>query len=144
GDRERNAIDQRVSDVDELHMERAGVDDFPRLDGAKLRLARQVMLLEAPLDEGERERRGVDRHIELGEEGGNGPDVVLMPVGQEGRADALAIFDEPGEVRRDDIYAEQLGFREHHAAVDDDDVVAIAQREDVHPELAESAEWDHL
>ena len=53
--------------------------------------------------------------------------------------DMLAVLQQIGEVRRDDIHTQQLGFGEHHAAVDDDDVIAIAQRHDVHSELAESA-----
>src|SRR5439155_4309993 len=32
------------------------------------------------------------------------------------------------------------GFREHHAGIDDDDVVAVAQRHHVHAEFAETAE----
>ena len=59
-----------------------------------------------------------------------------MPVGQQQRADVLAVLFEEGEVGGDDIDAQQFRFREHHAGVDDDDVVSIAERHHMHSELA--------
>ena len=40
------------------------------------------------------------------------------------------------EIRDDDIDAHQLGVGEHHAAVDNNNVIAIAQGHAVHPKLA--------
>ena len=39
----------------------------------------------------------------------------------------LAVLFEVREVRRDDVHAEQFGVGEHHAGVDHDDVVAVAE-----------------
>ena len=52
----------------------------------------------------------------------------------------LAILLQIGDVGNDQVDAEQFGFGEHHAGVDDDDVVAEAQRHHVHAEFAETAE----
>ena len=43
-----------------------------------------------------------------------------------------------------DIDPEKLGLGKHHAAIDDDDIVAVPKRHDVHPELPQSAERDDL
>ena len=45
-----------------------------------------------------------------------------------------------GDVGDDDVDAEQFGFGEHQAGVDDDDVVAPANGHAVHSELAQAAE----
>ena len=70
--------------------------------------------------------------------------MVFVPVGEDDAADVLAVFDQVGDVGDDDIDAEQLGFREHEAGIDDDDVVAPANGHAVHAELAETAEGDDL
>ena len=71
-------------------------------------------------------------------------DVVFVAVGQDQRADVLAVLLEVSEIGRDDVDAQQFGFGEHHPGVDDDDVVAVAQGHAVHAELAQPAERDHL
>jgi hypothetical protein len=43
-------------------------------------------------------------------------------------------------VRNYDIDAEQLGFGEHHARVDDDNVIAKTQRHHVHAEFPQAAQ----
>ena len=44
-----------------------------------------------------------------------------------------------GDVGNDDIDAEQFGFGEHQAGIDDDDVVSPADGHAVHAEFAEAA-----
>ena len=48
----------------------------------------------------------------------------------------LPVLFEVGEIGRNDIYAQKFLVREHHAGVDHDDVVAVADGHRVHPELA--------
>src|SRR5947209_10817070 len=67
-----------------------------------------------------------------------------MPVRQDERANVLPVLFKICEVGGDDIDAKQLGFREHHARIDHDDVVAIANCHGVHPELAETTKGDDL
>ena len=49
-----------------------------------------------------------------------------------------------GNVGNHDVDAEQFGFGEHEAGVDDDDVVSPAHGHAVHTELAQAAEGDNL
>ena len=56
----------------------------------------------------------------------------------------LACCFKIGEIGSDDIDAEQFRFGEHHARIDDDDVISIAKRHGVHAELAQSADAELL
>ena len=68
--------------------------------------------------------------------------MVLVSMSEHDGADPLPIFHEIGDVRNDDIHAQQLGFRKHHAGVNDDNVIAPAHRHAIHAEFAETAEGD--
>ena len=48
------------------------------------------------------------------------------------------------EVRHDQVHAQHLGVGEHHAAIDHDDVVGVADGGHVHAELAQSAQGNYL
>ena len=70
--------------------------------------------------------------------------MVFVAVGEDQRADLLLVLFQVGEVGHDDIDAQQFRVGEHHAGIDHDDVVAVADGGHVHAELAESAERDYL
>ena len=53
-------------------------------------------------------------------------------------SNVLAILLQVGNIRDDQVDAQKLRFREHHAGVYDDDVVAVAQRHHVHAKFAET------
>ena len=67
-----------------------------------------------------------------------------MPVGEKQGTHVLAVIFQVSQVRRDDVYAKQVILRKHHTGVDDNDVVSVADRHHIHPELAEPAEGDDL
>jgi hypothetical protein len=102
------------------------------------------VLFQAPFDEGEGERSPVDGDVHLRQQKGDAADVVLVTVGEEQAADHSAVFLEVVEIGGDDVNAEEFGIGEHHAGVDDDDVVAVADGHAVHAEFAEAAERDYL
>jgi hypothetical protein len=54
----------------------------------------------------------------------------------------IGVLLEIREIGSDDVNTQQLGIREHHAGVNDNDVIPIAQRHGVHSELAKAAQWD--
>jgi hypothetical protein len=54
------------------------------------------------------------------------------------RLDQMAILFEVGDVWNDQVNAEEFGFREHHAGVDNDDGVAEAKHHHIHSEFAET------
>ncbi len=143
GDGHGNGAHDGVGDVDELDFEGADFYDVFGFGGFEGDVF-DVVFFETAFDEGKGEGRGVDGYVEFGEEEGDGADVVFVPMGEQEGADVLAVFLEVGEVRGDDIDAEELVFGEHHAGVDDDDVVAVANGHHVHAELTESAERNDL
>jgi hypothetical protein len=138
-DRQCDAVDCRVRHMNELDPEGAGLDDLLGLDRFQPRLLRKLMFLETALDQSQGEGGAVDRDIEFRQKVGDGADVILMAMRQEQRPHMLLVLDQVSEVRSDDIDSEQFRLGEHHAAIDDDDVIAIAEGHDVHSKLAESA-----
>jgi hypothetical protein len=57
---------------------------------------------------------------------------------------ALAILDEVRNIGDDDVYAQEFGFGEHEAGIDDDNVVAEANGHAIHAEFAQAAQGDDL
>src|SRR4029079_5607490 len=81
------------------------------------------------------------RNVHGGKQIRQGADVVLVAVRQEHAAHPVGALDEPGEIRMHDIHAEVI-VGELHAAVDDEDVLPLLDRETIHAHLAEAAEGD--
>ena len=102
------------------------------------------MLVEFVFDIGKREFRAPDRHVQFGENPGQGADVVFVAVREDDSAHALPVLGEIGNIGNHDVDAEQFGFGEHQAGVDHNNVVAPADGHAVHAELAEAAEGDNL
>ena len=70
--------------------------------------------------------------------------MILVAVGEDQAANVLGVLLQVGEIGRHDIDAEQFGIGEHHAGIDDENIVAVADRHAVHPEFAESAQGNDL
>ena len=66
--------------------------------------------------------------------------MVLMTVGDEDRADLVALLAQIGDVGQDEIDAELLFVRESDAAVDDDHVVLGFEDEHILADLGDTAE----
>src|SRR5258707_13537339 len=66
--------------------------------------------------------------------------MIFVAVRQNDCANVLAILFQIRDVWNDQIDAQQLGLREHHAGIDHDEVVAVAKRHHVHAELTETTE----
>ena len=103
-------------------------------------LVQQVMLFELAFDKGQRELGGIDGDLDFAQDPGQAADVVLVPVRQHDGTHILPVFNQVGDVGHDNVDAQQLRLGEHQAGVDDDDVVFPAQRQAVHPELAQPAQ----
>src|SRR5207248_9099830 len=61
--------------------------------------------------------------------------VILMAMRQHDGANLRSVLLQVGNVRDNQVDAQKLGFREHHAGVDDDDIVAHARSEEHTSEL---------
>ena len=66
--RERDAVDGRVGDLDELDFEAADFDGLASLDAAEVGLFGELVLAELAADEQLGEGGRVDRRVELGED----------------------------------------------------------------------------
>ncbi len=97
---------------------------------------------EAFFDERKGEASAVNGDVEIAEDVGEGADVIFVAVRENDGADVLAILLEIGDVGNDEVDAEKLGFGEHHAGVNDENVVTETKHHHVHAEFAETAERD--
>ena len=70
--------------------------------------------------------------------------MIFVAVGEHDAANMLAVLHQIRNVGDYDIDAEQFGFGEHEAAVDDNNVVSPADGHAVHTELAKAPERNNL
>jgi hypothetical protein len=61
-------------------------------------------------------------------------------MGEYNPANPLPVFKKVRDIGNNDIHTQQLGFWEHQAGIDDDDVITPAHRHAIHAEFAEAAE----
>src|SRR5437667_8633007 len=139
-DGEGDAIHQAVRDLDGMNGEWPHAEALAADDSMQLRLLQQTVFFQLVFDVGQGEFRAVDRDGELSKNPGQAADVVFMAVSENDGANMLAIFQQIGDIGDDDVNAQQLGFREHEAGVNHDDVVTPAKGNAVHAELNEAVE----
>ena len=141
-DGEGHGVGYGMVHMDELHLELARPDGAARLHSDDLGGVQQAMLLKLQLDEPGGKAGAVDRHIHLLENIGNGPDVVLMAVGDEQAPEAVVILDQVADIGNDAIDAVHIVAGEGHAAVHYDDLAAVFVGGHVFADLIETAQGD--
>ena len=139
-DRERDAVNRAVGYVQVLDLERPERRRIARRDLVQLGRIEQSVLLELLSYERKRELRPIHRHVEVAQDVRDRADMIFVPVRQDDRANHPLVLLQVGDVRDHDVHAEQLLLGKHQPRVDHDDVVARAQREHVHAELAQPAQ----
>ena len=135
-----------MGDGDEFDRERADHDPLAETDDIQRDLGRAWLAEPARLDEFRREARQVDGRVKVGPKLNEGPDVVLMRVGDDDPDQILLrLFDEV-EIRHDEIDAGQVLAREADAKVDHQPPARIrrpvAVKGAIHANLAQAAERD--
>ena len=141
-DGQADPVGDGMSHADGLDAERPQLDHVARLDGAKIGLLREAVLAEPVLHQRQRERRAVDRCVDLPQQVRQGADVVLVAVGEHHPPEGRPLGQKVGEVRDDPVDAQHLVVREHDAAVESDQVVPGLHQHHVEPDLAEAAQGD--
>ncbi len=141
-DGQRDAVGHAVRHAQELERERADRDALPRLDPDQPSRRLLAERLELALDQRERERRAVDRPLDVGQYVSDRADVVLVPVSKDQRRDR-ELLERP-EVGDDQIDAEQLRLGKRDAGIDKNGRLAARDDHHVHAELADAAEWNDL
>ena len=139
-DGQRYRVHHGVSHVDRLDGKRPNGELFPGHYLDQLGLVQQLVLFEIALHISQRELGGVDGNLDLRENPGQAANVVHVAVGKDDGADMRLVFNQVGDIRNNDIHAQQLRLREHQPGVDHDNVVFPAERKAVHAELAKSAQ----
>src|SRR5690606_6662342 len=129
-----------VGDADELDLDRPQADDLLGADGDQLHVALQSELLEALAHQAQGEGAAVDGDLDPLEEVGDGADVVLVAVGEDQAAEAVAVLDHIIDVGDDGVDAQQFLVREHLSAVDGEYVVSVLKDHHVHADLPQAAQ----
>ena len=143
-DGQRDAIDQAVRHLHRMNGERPDLEALSGTDFAQVGVVEQLVFVELVFHVGQRELGAPDGDVQFAENPGQGADVVFVAVREDDAAHMLAIFEQVRNVGDDDVDAQQLGFGEHQAGIDHDDVVAQADGHAVHAELAQPAQRNNM
>src|SRR5260370_16178778 len=138
-DSQRHAIHQAVRHLNGIDGKRSDGETFAAFNNVQFGVFKQRVLFQPVFHVGQCELGAINRHVQFGEDPRQSSNVFLMAVGQDDRPDLVAVFYEVGDVGDNNIHAQQFGFREHQAGVNDDDVIFPAHGHAVHPELAQAA-----
>ena len=141
---QRHAVHQAVRDLDGIDREWPDLKALARPDLIEHGIVQLTVLFQLAFHIGQGEFSAVNRNVQLGEEPGQRSDVIFVAVGENNGAHMGAILDQVGDIGDNDVHAQQLGFREHESGVNDDNVVAPANRHAIHAEFAESPEGHNL
>ena len=141
-DAEGDGVGNGMVHVDEFHGEAAGLDQIAGLVGDQTDRVGQTVLLQLEADQTVGQSRAVDRRVGGLEDVGDGPDVILMAVGNEEAAQLLLTVDEIGDVGDDQIDAVHIVLGEAQAAVHDEHIVAVFEHGHILPDLIQPAERD--
>ena len=142
-DGEADGVRDRVIDADEADTEAADIDDVALHD--RVQVARvNAVLLEAALEDAERQARAVDRHIDFLEDVRQCADVILVAVRQHDGLDLILVLDEVADVRDDEVDAEHVLIREHQARINDENLVIHADDCHILADLPQASERDDL
>ena len=139
-DGQRHAIHQAVRDLDRADGEGPDLETLARADLAQIGVVQQSVLVKLVFDVGQGELRAPDRHVQLAQDPGQAADVVFVTVGENDALHPLPVFGQVGNIRDNNVDAQQFGLGKHQAAVDDDNIVTPSDGHAVHPELAQAAE----
>ena len=123
--------------MDELHGELPGLDHVPGLAGDQFGGIQQAVFLQLQAHQAQGHPGGVDGGLEGPQHIGQGPDVVLVAVGEEDAPDLVLVLDEVAHVGDHHIHAVHVVVGEPHAHIHDDDVVAILVDGEVLADLIE-------
>jgi hypothetical protein len=133
-----------VGYVDEFNLERADLDDIASGNLMEVGLLGEVVFIETALYERKGERCAINGQREFRDQEGNAADVVFVAVGEHEAADVFPVGVKKLEIRRNDVYTEHLVFGKHHAGIDHQNVVSVAQCGAIHSELTEPTEGYYL
>src|SRR5690242_11795697 len=137
--RECNTIQSTVRYGNKLNFVRPSFDETAGNDFAQRRGIKQPRFFQALFHQRQRKARSINRNIQIAKNVRQRADMVFMSVRQHDGMNFRTVLLQVGNIRDDEINAQKLGLGEHHAGVNDDDVVTEPQDHHVHAEFAEPA-----
>ena len=141
-DGEGHGVGDGVVHMDELHLELAGLHGLACLHRHQLGAVQQPVLLELQLDESGGEAGAVNGHVDLLEHIGDGPNVILVAVGDEQAPQPGLVFHQIRHIGDDAVDAVHVVAGEGHAAVHHDDLAAVLIGGHVLADLIQTAQRD--
>jgi len=127
-----------------MNRERPNLEAFSRSHFTQVRIVKKLMLIELIFNISQRELSPPDGHIQFTENPGQRSDMILVPMRQDDAANKVAIFQQIRNIGDNNIDAQQLGLGKHEPAIDNNDVIAVADGHAVHAELAHPAERNYM
>src|SRR5208282_3004296 len=143
-DSKRDTIDQAVRYLQRMNGERPNFEALSRTDFAQVRVVEKLVFVKLIFDVGQRKLGAPDGNVQFAENPRQGSDVIFVAVRKDDGAHQLAIFKQVRNVGDNDVDPQQLGFGEHQAGVNHDDVIAPADGHAVHTELAQPAQRNNM
>ena len=139
-DGQGDTVDQAVGDGNTLDREGAHGKPLSRDDFHELGGLFEPVLPQLVAQEPQGQARAVHGNLETLQDVGQGPDVVLVGMGQDDGPGRLPLFLQIADIRDDQVDAQELGAGEHDAAVHRDHGVTPLQRQHVGAELSQPSQ----
>jgi hypothetical protein len=136
-------VRDRVRQVDQLHRERPQVERLPGLYLLQRR-SLELVLVELGARHGDGERAAVDRRdvlfAQLAQDPGQGPEMVLVAVGDDDARDVARAFPQVGEIGQHEVDAHHVGRGKAQPDVHEHDRAVVLDDGHVLADLAQPAE----
>ena len=139
-DSDPDPVHHAVPDPDEFEHERPQLQLLARMNFVQAAGRVDVGLLEFVPDDSQGEGRAENRRIDLFQQKRQGPDVVLVGVGQDDSGYQRAVSFDVVHVRDDEIDPEHVILRKHQAGIDEEKGRAVLENHHVEADLAETAQ----
>ena len=132
----RSGVGHRVADGDQLEFERPVVDPF--LDRHHSQIGLDSELVDPAPGQLHAEPGPVDRDVDHSQEVGEGPNMVLMTVGDDDALHVTGTLHQPRPIRKDEVDPEHVLLGEHQTAVDQRDLAVYLDGGAVAPYLSQT------
>ena len=139
-ERERAGLNDAVGEVNHFDAKRADLERRAGVHFAQVDAFLETVFGQLGARQRQGEGRAVNGRVHLVQNVGERTDVVFVAVGEQNGAQTVLVLAQVSDIGNHDIHAQQLGVREHDAAIDHDHVVAALEGHHVHAELAQASE----
>jgi hypothetical protein len=126
--------------ADEFHVKASHGDRFAGVDAGHFGLGGKAVFLQFVGYKAQREPRAVDARAYLPQEVGYAAYMVFMGVGEEEAAYFMPVLGQIGEVRYHEVNAQHLVLGKGHAAINDNQIVAVLKYGHILSDFAQAAQ----